>query len=51
MSVRQMLSTMDSHEISEWMAYFSLTSGKGSMLKNTVDDKIKSYFSLKRKKT
>lgn len=49
MTVRQLLSSLDSRELSEWMAYFSLDNKpRNTQLANT--ERIKSFFLQKGKK-
>jgi hypothetical protein len=49
MTVRQLLSTVDSRELSEWIAYFNLEKGPtDTQLSNT--EKIKAFFARKMKR-
>jgi hypothetical protein len=49
MTVKQLLASLDSRELSEWIAYFNLEKKKiDTQMTNT--EKIKAFFSKKRKK-
>jgi len=51
MTVRGLLSNLDSHEISEWIAYFkSLEIEREQTRKANLEQQIKSALSGKRKK-
>ncbi len=49
MTVRQMLASMDSQEISEWLAYFKLAE-KPEIKKTALTDRIKAFFKGRGKK-
>jgi hypothetical protein len=49
MTVKQLLASLDSRELSEWVAYFNLSQKPaGNQLANT--ERIKSFFAKKGKK-
>jgi len=50
MTVRQLLSGIDSLELSEWVAFFNLQAKGGENKKITLEEQFKSALRLRKKK-
>lgn len=50
LTVRQLLDNIDSHELSEWVAFFNIGNKKSAgQEKKGLSEKIKAFFALKKK--